>query len=193
MLRSNHCNDLEEVYELNRLFLDFLCQHARAQDDCLGLDGPTVALLESLTLARLEDVAQFPRALFQLSLGRVGPPRRFDAGASPGERSHQSLQLTILHCAWNMSRRSNYGARLFLALEDQEVRALRTTPLSALPTLSASGELITCGFLGARWFWQQLLTETRAEFRRRLLLIGLQPDLQVSLGGLARSGQQASA
>jgi hypothetical protein len=187
-------DDLEEVRELNRLFLEFLRTRACAGEDCLGLGRRTLSLLASAAPARLDAAAEFPRALFRLRLGQVGPVRVLDPCAEAGERLRQALQLTILHSAWNMSRRSAYGALLFLGLDDAQVRRLRMMPLSDLPAMSATSDLIGCGFLEAPWLWRELLTETRPESRRQLLLIGLQPQLDVRADiALLQRSEQASA
>jgi hypothetical protein len=92
-----------------------------------------------------------------------------------------------------MSRQSPYAARLFLGLEEQDLRALRATTLSELPRLSASGQLLTCAFPDSVRLWQKLLTETRPESRRQLLLIGLQPRGAAPIPTPQALGQQTSA
>jgi hypothetical protein len=171
--------DLDEVHELNRLFIEYLKARARSGDDCLGLRRGIVALLSDIAPGQLETISAFPRALFRLNLDRIGAPIAFDSCSDVREQLRRvSLELTILHSAWNLSRRSAYGARLFMGLEARQILLLRTTPLSDLPKISTSSNLVSCGFLDSPWLWQELLTEIRPESRRQLLLIGMQPQLQ---------------
>jgi hypothetical protein len=136
-------------------------------------------LLSDATPGQLDAIAVFPRSLFRLSIDGISNPVALDPSADVREQLRRvSLQLTILHSAWNMSRCNAYGARLFMGLEARQIMQLRATPLSALPKISASGNLVSCGFLDSPWFWQELLTQTRPESRRQLLLIGMQPQLQ---------------
>jgi hypothetical protein len=185
---------VEEIRALNRLFLDTLQTRARVGEECLGLGRAAVALLSKAPPACLELLAAFPRALFQLCLSPTRSLRVMDPDVrSAGQPSRQALQLTILHSAWSMSRHSPYAARLFLGLEEQDLRALRATTLSDLPRLSASGQLVTCAFTDSARLWQKLLTETRPESRRQLLLIGLQPRLRIPIALPHALGQQTSA
>ncbi|HEY5568251.1 MAG TPA: hypothetical protein VIM81_13550 [Gammaproteobacteria bacterium] len=185
---------VEEIRALNRLFLDSLQTRARVGEECLGLGRAAVVLLSAAPPACLEMLAAFPRALFQLCLSSARSLRVMDPDVrSGGHPSRQALQLTILHSAWSMSRHSPYAARLFLGLEEQDLRALRATTLSDLPRLSASGQLVTCAFPDSVRLWQKLLTETRPESRRQLLLIGLQPRLQTPIPLPHALGQQTSA
>jgi hypothetical protein len=194
MSRSTPGSDnLDEIHELNRLFLEFLKARACAGGDCWGLGRRIVGLLAGAPSARLDVMAAFPRALFRLRLDRIDLLRVLDPAADAGERSRHALQLTILHSAWNMSRRSEYSARLFLGLNETHIRKLRTTPLSELLPMSASSDLMSCGFLEAPWLWKELLTETRPESRRQLLLIGLQPQVHGGGDTLLKQGEQASA
>ena len=186
-------DDLEEVRELNRLFLDYVRACARAGADCLGLDRATAALLESASCERLDALAAIPRALFRLTLPRAKPLGVMDPPANAVETSRQALQLTIAHSAWHMSRRRPYAARLFLGLDEHEIRTLRGTTLFDLPHLAASVELVGCAFPHAAWLWHKLLTETRPESLRHLLLIALQPRLPTPLEPSRLLGQQASA
>ena len=190
---TSGCNDLDEVQELNRLFLEFLQTRARASDDCLGLGRRVAGLLQTAAAARLDAMAAFPRALFRLESHQAESPPILDPGADVGARSRQALQLTILHSAWNMSRRNAYGARLFLGLDEAHIRRLRIMPLSELPAMSAYGGVVTCGFLEAPWLWKELLTEMRPESRRQLLLIGLQPQVYGRPAAVLQHGEQASA
>ncbi|HEY5624806.1 MAG TPA: hypothetical protein VIV14_13680, partial [Gammaproteobacteria bacterium] len=97
-------DELEELQELNLLFLIHLRKAARDAADCLGLPTPYVGRLRDLPMSRLESIADFPRSLFILDLENISTaserhvPHRL-------ESSRRSLALTVLLSAWNMSRR----------------------------------------------------------------------------------------
>ena len=168
--------DLDHIRELNRLFLSFLHTRAHERLDCLGLNEMTVATLRSASAETLERLADFPCALFRLKLDALGP-RVADASRFQVDPAQLSLQSGILNGVWHLVRRSSYSARLYLAMSDAEVRLLRSMPLLDLSRLALSVDLIGCAFRESEWMWIELLTETRPEFRRCLLLVGMQPNL----------------
>jgi hypothetical protein len=170
-------HDLDEIYELNRLFLGFLRERAPDRVECLDLAPQTARLLGKAAPPMLESAALVPRALFRLRLEVDDGPRVRERHGGSAEQAAHALQLTLLHSAWNLSRRSGYKARLFLGLSLAQLRHLRAMPLSKLPSLAARPGLIGCAFGGAHWLWRGLLTETRPELKRQLLLIMLQPEV----------------
>ena len=182
--------DLDHVRELNRLFLSFLHTRAEERLDCLGLNETTVATLRSASAETLDRIADFPCALFRLKLDalrpRVADPVRFQL-----DPAQLSLQSGILNGVWHLVRRRAYSARLHLAMSDAEVRLLRSTPLLDLSRLALAVDLIGCAFHESEWMWIELLTETRPEYRRCLLLVGMQPKLGADTR-LGRAGQRAS-
>ncbi len=176
-----HDGDLDQVIELNRLFLRLLKTRAENRRACFGLDGAVVRRLREVPAAHVDSLAELPRALFSLDLGTSASP---GAAAGRGETepdgSTQSLQLTALLTAWNFSRRNAYAARLFLGLTARQVGALKRLPLSDLPPLAASAGLIGCAFAQTTWLWRELLSATGPEQRRQLLLVALQPQTLVA-------------
>jgi hypothetical protein len=98
---------------------------------------------------------------------------------APGTRG-QVLKLILLNAARNFSRTSGYSARLLLRLSDDEVLRFRAAEVDQIVAWSRHEGLVSAAFDDLGWLWRELLTEDRPEFRRRLLLIGLQPDLSVS-------------
>ena len=170
-------DDLAQVHELNRLFLNFLKARAENRSDCLGLAARAVTALRSAPSKIIDVLAEFPRALFQLRLHPSPSPKVMDSGLAMADPSHLGLHLTILHSAWDFSRRSSYEARLYFGLTSVDVSELNATPLSELPCLALVPDLIGCAFPDSDWLWHELLTETRPEHRRQLLLVGLQPVL----------------
>jgi hypothetical protein len=193
LLPSHRGEDLEEICALNRLFIDFLAERARRGGDCLGLERAAVAALREATPQSLDTLVIFPRALFQVRLPLPQPLRVMDPPVDTREFPRYVLQVTILHSAWTLSRRNPYAARLYLGLEDRDVRELRALTLFDIPQVSASGTLVTCAFPHAAWLWRKLLTETHPESRRRLLLLALQPQAPTPRPLLHSSAQQLSA
>ncbi len=176
--------DLEHIRELNRLFLSFLHTRAHERLDCLGLNATTIATLRSASTDTLDRLADFPGALFRLKFDALRP-RVAGANLFQVDPAQLSLQSGILNGVWHLVRRSSYSARLYLAMSDAEVRLLRSMPLLDLSRLALSVDLIDCAFRESEWVWIELLTETRPEYRRCLLLAGMQPNL----GANCRLGQ----
>ena len=168
---------LQQVQELNRAFLGLLQSRAREQRSCLGL--PTVVLppLRVATSELLDACARFPRALFRLALdsrSRVPPS---PTGGVNDDAEH-GLCLSILLAMRHTSRQSSYQARLLLGLESAEIEGLSALPLPNLQRLACAPGLLQCAFGDCRWFWPALLTATRPEIRRQLMLMALQPRAQ---------------
>ena len=174
MPSSAACPDsLEQIYELNRLFLQSL--RALDAEGLREIRFPAGAarVLRSADAAVLDAVAEFPRALFDVGLEE--PPATV---AMPVvSNAQQILEMTIMFCAWKMSRDSDYHARLFFGMTPEVIRTLRATPLSELPRVALTRARIECAFAEADWLWRELLTETRPESRRQLILIALQPSV----------------
>jgi len=173
---------LEELFELNRLFLISLRSELRHGDNPYGLPAGARRLVREASAVTLENLAKYPQALFELDLESLGRTGVNDPPAPRTEPLARALNLTILVSAWNMSRHSGYAARLFLRLSTTEIRTLRTTPLSELPRMAQHERLVACAFREPARLWSQLLTEARPEYRRRLLLLGLQPRVELNRG-----------
>jgi hypothetical protein len=124
----------------------------------------------------LASVAEFPRALFDLRLDDR-PPQVRDPLRSRDDAARHALSLTILLCAWTLSRQSVYQARLLLALEPRTIQRLRAMQLSDLQQFAHGRDLVHCAFTGRDWLWSELLTDPRPEMRQQLALIALQPGL----------------
>jgi hypothetical protein len=170
---------VEEVRQLNRLFLGFLRSRPAVAANHFGLPPRALDLLLGATADDVDRAADFPRALFRLSLAvdQAEPaPRRPGRTDDEGRRI---LAVTLLHSAWHLSRASGYAARLLLRLSDSEIWHLRETEVDRLLLLAEDHHLVRAAFDELEWIWQELLTESRPEQRLRLHLIGLQPDFAV--------------
>lgn len=168
---------LQQVQELNRVFLGLLQSRVRQQRSCLGLPS---ALLPPMRIAPpelLDAWARFPRALFRLALDFRSRLPASATGGSYDEAEHD-LCLSILLAMRHTSRHSQYQARLLLGLEALEIEGLRALPLPNLQQLACAPGLLQCAFAESRWFWPALLTSTRPEVRRQLMLMALQPHSQ---------------
>jgi hypothetical protein len=170
-------DQLQQVHELNRLFLTYLQARVRDDRDCLGLPDGARPILRKTSPEMLAAIGEFPRALFDLALDdRAAPPVR-DPLPSRDDAARHALCLTILLCAWSLSRQSVYHARLLLGLEPRAIKLLREKQLSDLQQLAHLPRLILCAFAGRDWLWTELLTDARPEARQQLALIALQPGL----------------
>ena len=170
-------DQLELVHELNRLFLTYLQTRARGDADCLGLPELARPILRRATSDWIAAVAEFPRALFDIKIDERGAQQLRDPLRSRDDAARHSLCLTIVHCAWTLSRQSVYHARLLLALEPRTIQRLRAMQLSDLQHVAHARDLVQCAFAGRDWLWSELLTDPRPEMRQQLALIALQPGL----------------
>lgn len=186
-IAPTHEGDLEQVVELNRLFLRLLKSRATKARPCLGLDAATARRLGELSDARLDALAELPRALFRLNLDTEALPPGESSGGAAMDGATRSLQLAALLTAWNFSRRSIYTARLFLGLSALEITTLSALTLSDLPPLAATDGLVSAAFEDTRWLWRELLEQSRPEQRRRLLLVALQPRTLVATEAARRA------
>ncbi|MEE8249769.1 MAG: hypothetical protein V3R59_06020 [Gammaproteobacteria bacterium] len=172
--------ELEEIQELNLLFLIYLRAAARAGGDCLGLPARSARTLRELSSTALEVVAEFPRSLFILDLNNLTTTREhLVLFRNVLDQSLQALTQAVLHSAWNMSRQRDFQARMFLRLSVGATRRLRTVALSELPLLAGTPNLLSCAFPGARSLWATLINRTETEMPRALRLIALHPDASV--------------
>jgi hypothetical protein len=170
-------DQLEQVQELNRLFLVFLRSVVRDGADCLDLPHEARGPLLAAQPDSLDLLAAFPRALFRLSFGERAPVAAADPVQSRHDSARYSLSLTILLCAWTLSRQSVYQARLLLGLESRTIQQLRAMQLGAIQELAHAPRLVLCAFPDRPWLWPQLLAETTPEGRQYLALIALQPGI----------------
>jgi len=169
-------DQLQLVHELNRLFLTYLQTCVRADADCLGLPDVARPILRRASSDLLAAVGEFPRALFDLKVDER-PLQLRDSLRSRDDAARHSLCLSILHCAWTLSRQSVYQARLLLGLEPRTIQRLRAMRVGDVQQFAHGRELVQCAFAGRDWLWSELLTDPRPEMRQQLALIALQPGL----------------
>jgi hypothetical protein len=181
---ASDSEDLEQVYELNRLFLCFLRDQARHARSCLGLPRACLPRIAAAADTDIDAVAELPRALFVLELSDAATAEAWAPGHTAEARAMQSLQLTILLTLWHTSRRSAFRARSFFGLSSDTIRRLRGFTLSELPAFAAGSRLVACSFPDSAWFWSELLAAGDMTQRERLRLIALQPTLE---GGAGRA------
>jgi hypothetical protein len=174
--QPNH-DPLQQVHELNRLFLTYLQTCLRGNLDCCGLPDLARRPLRGASVETIAAIAVFPRALFDLCLDERESPAGSDPLRSRADGAHHALGLTILLCAWTLSRQSTYQARLLLGLESRTIQRLRAMQLSDLQPLAHAPHLVLCAFAGRDWIWGELIKETRPEARQYLALIALQPGI----------------
>ena len=167
---------LQQVHELNRLFLTHLQKCVRDDIDCCGLPDFARSPLRRASTDSIAAIAVFPRALFDIKLDDSAPSSVRDPLRSRDDGARHALGLTILLCAWTLSRQSNYQARLLLGLEARAIQRMRAMQLSDLQPHAYSPQIV-CAFAGRDWIWNELLNETRPEARQQLALVALQPGL----------------
>jgi hypothetical protein len=175
MSATLHLEHLGQLSELNRAFLGFVQLRARDERDCLGLPTSALPALRDAADPLLDSVAQFPRALF-----RIGRDHLVDGGAEAGPigQRHRDLTLSILLPVRQVCRQSPYQARLLFGLDGLQVQRLRALPLPQVQRLACAADVLQCAFSGKPWLWHTLLTDTRPESWRHLVLVALQPRLE---------------
>lgn len=177
-LRSPSADQLQQIHELNRLFLTFLQSAKREQLD--GLEFPAAArgVLRTASRAQLDTIAEFPRALFRISLEDDAEGKTIDPLHGVSDALRYSLHLSIVLYARTFSRQSIYQARFLFGLESRAIAQLRSLQLTDLQRFAACPGFVACAFPTRGWLWVELFTETRPEARRQLALIALQPGLE---------------
>src|SRR5690606_12826983 len=78
-------DQLDQVQELNRTFVGFLQNRARANGDCLGLPNAMHATLRNADPSLLDAVATVPQALFTLELDA----RHWSSDEAPDVELHE--------------------------------------------------------------------------------------------------------
>ena len=181
MLEANSPTpDLDQLRELNRLFLTYLRAHGHKFEFSLGFPEHAVQSLRAASDETLERAAELPQALFRIELGKPAMSDRWLPGETPAARALQSLQLTILLTVWSVSRLSPYRARALFGLTSRTLQQLRSFALSELPDLAATSRLVACNFVDADWLWCELFEARDPANRRYLGLVALQPSGSLS-------------
>jgi hypothetical protein len=171
-------DELRQVHELNRAFLALLQSRVRESRSCLGLPVAAQAPLVAAAAGCLENVATFPRALFDLHV--AGPGLQPPEASADFDAAEQHLCFCLLLAARQTSRQSAYHARLLFGLTAADVERLRAAPLADLQQLASLPGVLQCALRDRVWFWPQLFTATRPELRRQLTLMALQPCLAIA-------------
>ena len=176
MTNTGALDQLQQVHELNRVFLGLLQSRVRLRRSCLGLPASAHSPLASAGGSLLEVAASFPRALFQVNVASRTAPENAAVGSEPDEAEHD-LCFSILFAARQTSRQSVYHARFLFGLEGADIERFRASPFAELQQLACVGGVVQCAFREHHWFWQRLFTATRPELRRQLTLMALQPSV----------------
>jgi hypothetical protein len=169
---------LEELHDLNQLFLMELKRRAEAGQDCFGLPRTVHLSLREATPGMLDRAAEFPCALFRLSIGGDGREGALRDADNAAGWALASLKLTVLHRVWNYCRTKRYVVRAHFGLADRDVEALQHTPLVDLLELFRRSTIVANAFDDAGRFWRELIEQANAKSRRHLVLVGLQPTTE---------------
>ena len=167
---------IDELRQSNRLFLGYLRSRPEIAVSHFGLPAAVAGLLRQATAEQVDQAADFPRALFRVSLPAIEPPLVMDSLSLTHESGLRVLQLALLLNAWSLTRISGYSARLLLRLDDASIRRFRESGIEGILEMSRGAEVVRAAYDDLGWIWQELIVEARPERRQRLLLLGLQPD-----------------
>ena len=166
---------LERVYEMNGLFLSFLCHQAKARRDCLGLPLESVELMAAASQSVLDQAAALPQALFALNPGDHRAAESLSVSNSAERHGLQSLQQAILLSACQISRECPHLARTFLGISTTTLLTLRSMALSDMCEMAQAKLIVSCSFEASPWFWRELMSASSDAYRQRLQLVSLQP------------------
>lgn len=168
---------LADLRELNRLFLAYLRVRACDGQACLGLSRRVIRSLCAVDPTELDRVAELPTALFRLHIDQVVGGGPFSVPECPTQQMHVALALQILNSARHLARSHAFEARMFLHVSATGVRQLRTMPLSRLPSLARSPDILSCAFADGGLTWPALIRDDEPDAARMMILIALQPEL----------------
>lgn len=172
---------IDEVRQSNRLFLGYLRSRPDIAASHFGLPAAAAELLQQASAEQVEQAADFPRALFRVTLPAVEPNVVMDSLSLTHESGLRILQLTLLLNAWSLTRTSGYSARLLLRLDDATIRRFRESEMEGILEMSRGAAVVRAAYDDLGWIWQELIVEERPERRQRLLLLGLQPDFSLQI------------
>jgi hypothetical protein len=172
-----HFDHLEQIRELNREFLGVLQSRARMQRDCLGLPPAAASVLCDAGGGLLDEVARFPRALFQIDCAGAARADAEPSSTAELDPHRHHLTLQILWTVRHTSRHSPHQARVLFNLDADQVMHGASLTLPEIERLAGQPHVLRCAFRTRSWLWPKLLTDVRPESRRHLSLIALQPGL----------------
>jgi hypothetical protein len=171
---------LTEIRELNRLFLTFLRGRLATRGENLGLPRTVAAAIATGSDDLIWRLAQFPQAMFRLDVAAIRRREVTDAAAGDVDSSLSALQLILLVSVRNLCRSSPYSARLYLRLSRDDATTLSTLPVTELPAISSRDDVVRCAYPRIAWMWPELLRSAHPERTHALLLLALQPRVEIN-------------
>lgn len=172
---------LDDVRQANRLFLGYLRSRPDIATVGFGLMAAPTRLLQQATLEQIDQAAAFPRALFTLEIAAATGGVAAEPISLNSEFDRRVLQVPLLLTAWNLCRSSGYAARMLLRLSDRDIHWLRNAEMQDIWQMALSVDFVRAAFDELDWVWTDLLSATRPEQRRHLLLVGLQCGLSARM------------
>ncbi len=171
---------LTELRDLNRLFLNFVRTHVSRGSSVLGLPAPTAEKLAGLDNSTVERLAGYPQAMFRFGFDVLGSRHVQDAGEQAVDGALRMVQGMLLYGARKLAREHAYAARLYLRLEPAQVRSLRDLAITDLDMLARREGAVHSAYRTGSWMWSALLCSEPADDRRALILLGLQPSVELN-------------
>lgn len=169
---------VQSVHELNRAFLGVLQQRSRGGLPALGLPSAIRPWLGAAPSSLLDALADFPGALFRLSLDSSDAvPLAAAESTPPPDEAQAHLATSILYAVRGVTRQSAYQAQVLYGLRPVEVERCRLLTLDDFRRLARVPDLLRCANADRPWFWHGLLAASQPESRRHLALMALQPAL----------------
>jgi hypothetical protein len=168
-----------EIQELNRVFLNFLRGRLTARADMLGLPGQVAAVLADMADERISGLAAYPQAMFRFNLEALDAATETEP-TEPVDPALAGLHILLLVSARHLCLEKPYAARLFLRLTPAEVEALGALPMTELQRVAARRRLVRCAYVRLSWMWTELIRAVEPDRARALILLGLQPSVELN-------------
>jgi hypothetical protein len=184
---------LEQLYEINRIYLDMLALGTRAwigTQQNLILPDPVTASLMDLDAAHRAAAAKCPFSLFNaqfqngsfwmslVSSGVVRESAQLFVDPENARAGSNSFAELALFYTWHLVRSHPHAARLLLGLKQQTLTAFRQLSLARLKYLSTERpDLITPRWPERTRFWKAMLSAAQQGAEQRiaeLRLVGVQ-------------------
>jgi hypothetical protein len=137
------------------------------------------AVLAELADERSRGLADYPQAMFRFDFERLltRPSEEPEAAADP---ALAGLHILLLVSSRHLCRQNPYAARLYLRLSAAQVTALGDLPMTEMQALAARRHLVRCAYVRLSWMWLELIRTVEPDRARLLILLGLQPSVELN-------------
>ena len=192
MSTTRALDQLQQVHELNRVFLEFLQARVRGQRGSLRAAAPASgsAIADCLGSASRWS-RRLPAGAVSMSMSASQSRPCTTADADFDEAEHHALPVGPVRRAAHEPPKHVSGAVAVRSRSAPKWSGCARRSYADLQQLACTPGVLKCAFRERHWFWHELFTATRPELRRQLTLMALQPGL--ALGWPPRRPPQPTA